>query len=150
MCADGNAYGHTTLDLPAKKTQTRCHFAVRKYPEAPGLGGDKTGSAPSEKILREHCLRANRICGSHHVIHVMSSMRACSSIGIAARPSRKAARLRRPVGLRWGPRTECVGAQKPSERKDLASTDSTVNVPSGGRLHARHDGRLVLGPNSHY
>ena len=33
------------------------------------------------------------------------TVRACSSIGIAARPSRKAARLRRPVGLRWGPRT---------------------------------------------
>ena len=56
----------------------------------------------------------------------------------------------RKGGVTKPPRAECVGAQKPSERKDLASTDSTVNVPSGGRLHARHDGRLVLGPNSHY
>ena len=136
---------------PRGTSQTRCHFAVRKCPEAPGLGGDKTGSAPSEKTLREHCLRANRIPArtmSSMLCHPCAcTVRACSSIGIAARPSRKAARLRRPVGLyahrmRRGPKAQ--------QRKDLASTDSTVNIPSGGRLHARHDGRLVLGPNSHY
>ena len=83
---------------PRGTSQTRCHFAVRKCPEAPGLGGDKTGSAPSEKTLREHCLRANRIPArtmSSMLCHPCAcTVRACSSIGIEARPSRKAARLR--------------------------------------------------------
>ena len=34
---------------PRGTSQTRCHFAVRKCPEAPGLGGDKTGSASRDQ-----------------------------------------------------------------------------------------------------